>query len=74
MPLEVTPHDGNSRMLAPHPSTCVEVNLPCGSKVRFGADVGVELAAEIIAALKSKRGSRFQQARKFGLRLASISA
>ncbi len=55
VPVEVTPDDSNSPMLAPHPSTCVEVNLPCGSKVHFGADVGVELAAEIIAALKSKR-------------------
>ena len=55
VPVEVTPDDGNSQMFAPHPTTCVEVNLPCGSTVRFGADVGPELAAEIIAALKSKR-------------------
>ena len=55
VPIEVTPDDGNSPMLAPPPSTCVEVNLPCGAKMRFGADVGAELAAEIIAALKSKR-------------------
>ena len=51
--VEVTRDDGT--MLAPHSSICVEVNLPCGSKVRFGADVGGELAAEIIAALRSKR-------------------
>ena len=55
VPVEVTPDDGNSPMLVPQLSTCVEIDLPCGSKVRFGADVGAELVAEIIAALRSNR-------------------
>ena len=55
VPVEVTPDDGNSPILAPQPSTFVEVDLPCGSKVRFGADVNAELVVEIIAAVRSKR-------------------
>jgi hypothetical protein len=39
----------------PQPSTCVEVDLLCGSKVRFGADMGAELVVEIIAAVRSRR-------------------
>ena len=55
VPVEVTPDDGNSPMLAPPPSTCIEVDLPCGSKVRFGADVGVEL--EPGSSLRSDSGN-----------------
>ena len=55
VPVEVTPDDGNSPMLAPQPSTCVEVDLPCGMKVRFGADVNAELMTEIIVAVRSRR-------------------
>ncbi len=54
VPVEVMPDDGNSPMLAPQSSKCVEVDLPCGSKVRFGADVNAELVAEVIAAVRSK--------------------
>ena len=50
VPVEVTPDDGISPMLVPDSSTCVELNLPCGSKARFGSNVDVELATEIITA------------------------
>ncbi len=55
VPVEVKPDDGISPKLTPQPSTCFEVAFPCGSKVRFGADVGTELVAEVIAALRSRR-------------------
>ena len=55
VPVEVTPDEDNAPISAPQPSTGIEIDLPCGSKVRFGADVGAELAAEIITALRSRR-------------------
>ena len=55
VPVEVTPDEDNSPMSAPQPSTGVEIDLPCGSKVRFGSDVGAELVAEIITAMRSRR-------------------
>ena len=55
VPVEVSPDEANSPMSAPQPSTGVEIDLPCGSKLRFGADAGAELVAEIITALRSRR-------------------
>ncbi len=36
-------------------STAIEIDLPCGARVRCGLDTDVELVTSVIAVLKSKR-------------------
>ena len=50
IPVEVT----SERNGLPVP-TCVEIDLPCGTRVRCGAETDMELVTGIIAALRSKR-------------------
>ena len=50
VPVEVTSdHSGSPT------STAIEVDLPCGTRVRCHADANTELVADIITALRSKR-------------------
>ena len=55
MPVEVIAEDRNAPPSLQMPSPCVEIDLPCGTQVRFGADVGSAQLAAIIAAVRSKR-------------------
>lgn len=50
IPVEVR-SDGNGLPTAP----CIELDLPCGTRVRCGAETDIELVTGIIAALRSKR-------------------
>ncbi len=50
IPVEVT-FEGNGLPVPP----CVEIDLPCGTRVRCGAETDMELVTGIIAALRSKR-------------------
>ena len=50
IPVEVT-SEGNGLPVPP----CVEIDLPCGTRVRCGAETDMELVTGIIAALRSKR-------------------
>ena len=50
IPVEVT--SDNNGLLAP---PCIEIDLPCGTRVRCGAETDMELVTGIIAALRSKR-------------------
>ena len=50
IPVEVT-SEGNGLPVPP----CVEIDLPCGTRVRRGAETDMELVTGIIAALRSKR-------------------
>ena len=55
VPVEVRA-DGRDFSISPQQSSqCVEIDLPCGAKVRCGADVSSAHLAAIIAALRSKR-------------------
>ena len=47
--VEVTSHHSDSPT-----STAIEVDLPCGTRVRCYADANTELVTEIIAALRSR--------------------
>ena len=49
VPVEVTAGDRGGS------PSCVEVDLPCGTKLRCGPDTNTELVAGIIVALRSKR-------------------
>lgn len=55
VPVEITPDDHNFQTSSEQSSPCIVIDLPCGTKVQCRADVGVELVAEIIAALRSRR-------------------
>ena len=55
MPVEVTPDDDNVSMSAHRSPSCIEIDLPCGTRVRCDADANTELVADIIAAVRSKR-------------------
>ncbi len=50
VPVEVTSDDNGSLT-----SPAIEVDLPCGTRVRCNADANTELVADIIAAVRSKR-------------------
>jgi len=50
IPVEVT-SDGNG-LLTP---LCIEIDLPCGTRLRCGPATNAELVASVIAALRSKR-------------------
>jgi transposase-like protein len=55
MPVEVVA-DGSDLLPSPRQSPpCVEIDLPCGAKIRFGAVVNSAQLAAIIVALRSKR-------------------
>ena len=55
VPVEVMA-DGYDLPASPQQSSpCVEIDLPCGAKVRFGADVSSAQLAAVIAALRSNR-------------------
>ena len=50
VPVEVTSdHNGSPT------STAIEVDLPCGTRVRCGPETSAELVTSVIAALRSKR-------------------
>jgi transposase-like protein len=50
VPVEVTTdHSGSST------SPTIEVDLPCGTRVRCGPETSAELVTSVIAALRSKR-------------------
>ena len=50
VPVEVTSdHSGSPT------STSIEVDLPCGTRVRCGPETSAELVTSVIAALRSKR-------------------
>ncbi len=55
VPVEVTPDDDNVSMSAERSPSCIEIDLPCGTRVRCHADANTELVADIIAAVRSKR-------------------
>ena len=50
VPVEVTSDDSGLQS-----SPAIEVDLPCGTRVRCHADANTELVADIIAAVRSKR-------------------
>ena len=50
VPVEVT-SDASGSLTSP----AIEVDLPCGTRVRCHADANTELVADIIAAVRSKR-------------------
>ena len=50
IPVEVTSY-GNGLPVPP----CIEIDLPCGTRVRCGSETDMELVTGIIAALRSKR-------------------
>ena len=50
VPVEVTSDDSGSPT-----STAIEIDLPCGTRVRCGPETGTELVASVIAALRLKR-------------------
>jgi transposase-like protein len=50
VPVEVMSDDDNERS-----SSCIEIDLPCGTSVRCHADANTGLVADIIAAVRSKR-------------------
>ena len=55
VPVEVVA-DGSDMPTSPQQSSpCVEIDLPCGAKIRFGVDVSSAQLVAIIAALRSKR-------------------
>jgi transposase-like protein len=55
MPVEVTPDDDRFPMSADRWPSCIEIDLPCGTRVRCHADANTELVADFIAAVRSKR-------------------
>jgi hypothetical protein len=55
VPVEFTPDDDNVSMSADRSPSCIEIDLPCGTRVRFDANANTDLVADIIAALRSKR-------------------
>jgi hypothetical protein len=55
VPVEVTLDDDNVSMSAHRSPSCIEIDLPCGTRVRCHADANTELVADIIAAVRSKR-------------------
>ena len=55
VPVEVVA-DGFDFPTSPQqPSPCIEIDLPCGTRVRCNADANTKLVADIIAAVRSKR-------------------
>ena len=50
VPVEIT-----SDHSAPPTSPAIEIDLPCGTRVRCHADANTELVTEIIAAVRSRR-------------------
>ena len=50
VPVEVTSDDSGSPT-----STAIEIDLPCGTRVRCGPETSAELVTSVIAALRSKR-------------------
>ena len=50
IPVEVTP-DGNDLPAPP----CIEIDLPCGARLRCAWETDIDLVTGIIAALRSKR-------------------
>ena len=55
VPVEITTDDDGLRTALQLSLPCVEIDLPCGTTVRCGADPGIELVTEIITTLRSKR-------------------
>ncbi len=55
VPVEVTPDDDNMSMSADRSPSCIEIDLPWGTRVRCHANANTELVADIIAAIRSKR-------------------
>jgi transposase len=55
MPVEVTTDDDRFSMSADQSRPGIEIDLPCGTRVRCDAGASTELVSDIIAALRSKR-------------------
>ena len=55
VPVEVTTEADRLPTSADRSSTCIEIDLPCGTKLRCRPDTSTELVAGIIAALRSKQ-------------------
>ena len=55
VPVEVTMDDDRLGMSAQRSFGCIEIDLPCGTKLRCRPDTSTELVAGIIAALRSKQ-------------------
>jgi transposase len=55
MPVEVTADDDSVLMSTDRSPSCIEIDLPCGTRVRCHADANTDLVADIIAAVRSKR-------------------
>jgi hypothetical protein len=49
------PNEDTVLMSAERSLSCIEIDLPCGTRVRCHADANTELVADIIAAVRSKR-------------------
>ena len=55
VPVEVTTDDDHFPTSADRSPSCIEIDLPCGTRVRCHADANTELISDIIAAVRSKR-------------------
>ena len=55
VPVEVTTDDDHFPMSADRSPSCIEIDLPCGTRVRCHANANTELVSDIIAAIRSKR-------------------
>ena len=55
VPLEVTTTDDGFPMSTDPSRPNIEIDLPCGTRVRCDAGANVDLVAHVIAALRSKR-------------------
>ena len=55
IPVEVTTDVDRFPNSADRSSSCIEIDLPCGTRVRCHADANTKLVADIIAAVRSKR-------------------
>ncbi|MGI9409988.1 MAG: hypothetical protein ACR2OV_07935 [Hyphomicrobiaceae bacterium] len=55
VPVEVSADDDNVANSAQQSSSCIEIDLPCGTRVRWHADANAGLVADAIATVRSKR-------------------
>ena len=55
VPVEVTTDDDHFPVSTDRSPPCIEIDLPCGTRVRCHANANTELVADIIAAVRSKR-------------------
>ena len=55
VPVEVTTDEDHFPMSADRSPSCIEIDLPCGTRVRCGPETSAELVMSVIAAVRSKR-------------------